>query len=345
MANSSYLNNNTPSPDLRDWQHAARLFSDNTQIYGPKQKFLFHVAISINPNAVRTPILINNFKSVIGMLVKSVSLPKYTATVEKANQYNRKKNIQNKISYEDSTIRFHDDNMGLINLMWQNYFNYYNSDTTSASIPGAYNRTATRNFSFTRAPYGLDSGATDPFFNYITIYQMAQGQYVSYKLINPIITSWSHETVDYSQSQQPHENVMTLAFEAVEYGQGSVVPGDPEGFGVELYDQSPSPLSAINPLSTVADINNQPSIANANTTFNNKSSFVDTAIQQVNNYQNQKGTVSTSASGTLDLSNINSTKTQSSGSASNIVIPTRNSANTTAGYNTSTTIAKPSKLT
>ena len=343
MANSSYLGNNSPGPDLRDWQHAARLFTDNNQIYGPKQKFLFHVAISINPNAVSTPILVNNFKSVLGMLVKSVSLPKYTATVEKANQYNRKKNIQNRISYEDTTIKFHDDNMGLINLMWQNYFNYYNSDTRSASVPGAYNRTATRNFSFIRTPFGLDSGATDPFFNYITIYQMAQGEYLSYKLINPIITSWSHETVDYSQSQTPHENVMSLAFEAVEYGSGKILPGDPEGFGGELYDQVPSPLTAISQNgSTLNDIKTTPSLRDANMTNNNKTSFLDNALKTVNNYQNQSGAKSTSASGVLNLTSINNT--QSSGSAGNITIPTSSTANTTLGTNTSTTIAKPSKL-
>ena len=53
--NSGYLGNNNTGPDLRDWQHAARMFTDNNQIYGPKQNFLFHVAISINPERAASP--------------------------------------------------------------------------------------------------------------------------------------------------------------------------------------------------------------------------------------------------------------------------------------------------
>jgi len=309
MANilNGYLSNNNTAPDLRDWQHAARLFSDNNQVYGPKQKFLFHVAISINPNALATPVLNNNYRTVLGMLVKSVTLPKFTAQIDKANQYNRKKNIQQKITYEDITLKFHDDNMGVINLMWQNYFNYYYADSSSARLAGAFNRTATRNFSFTRSAYGLDSGSTDPFFNYITVYQMAQGTYVSYKLINPIIASWSHETVDYSQSQQPHDNVMTLSFEAVEYGSGEVVPGDPEGWGQEFYDKSTSPL--INPLavSVPKDTYSPNNLLQADMTQNNSSNFLNNAVQTVNNYQNTNSAVPTSPTGTPGLTTVPST--------------------------------------
>ena len=96
--NSGYLGNNNTGPDLRDWQHAARMFTDSNQIYGPKQNFLFHVAISLNSRALRTPVLASNYKNVIGMLVKNVTLPRFTIQLEKVNQYNRKKNIQQKMS-------------------------------------------------------------------------------------------------------------------------------------------------------------------------------------------------------------------------------------------------------
>jgi hypothetical protein len=334
-ATSRYLGNNNTGPDLRDWQHAARMFTDSNQVYGPKQNFLFHVAISINPNALRTPVLANAYKNVLGMLVKNVTLPKFTIAVDKVNQYNRKKNIQRQVTYEDATIKFHDDNMGLINLMWQNYFTYYYSDSSSAGIPGAYNKTATRNFSFTRSAYGLDSGATDPFFNYITLYQMAQGEYVSYKLINPIITSWSHETVDYSQSSQPHENLMTLAFEAVDYGSGIVKAGDPEGFGQENYDQTPSPLLRVNSASSVNDVTVKPSLVNSNLTDNNKSDFLNNAIQTVNNYQNINGAVPATATSGTNLTTP-ATVPVSGGNASNIQIPTQSS--------TTQTVASPRTL-
>jgi hypothetical protein len=321
--NSGYLGNNNTGPKLRDWQHAARMFTDNNQQYGPKQNFLFHVAISINPSAVSTPVLVNNYKNVLGMLVKNVTLPKFTMQVDKVNQYNRKRNIQQRVTYEDATIKFHDDNMGLINLMWQNYFNYYYADSASAKAAGAFNQTATRNFSFTRHAYGLDSGSSASFFNYIIIYQMAQGQYVSYKLINPIVTSWSHESMDYAQSQSPHDNMMTLAFEAVEYGSGVVAPGDPEGFGMENYDQVPSPLLGLNSISNINDIKSGSNLLDANLTSNNKSSFIDNAIRSVNGYQNTSGSVS-SVQGTATTS----TSTTSAGNMSNIQTPTPDTKNT-----------------
>jgi len=322
--NSGYLGNNNIGPDLRDWQHAARMFTDNNQNYGPKQNFLFHVAISINPNAVTTPVLVNNYKNVLGMLVKNVSLPKFTMQVDKVNQYNRKRNIQQKVTYDDATIKFHDDNMGLINLMWQNYFNYYYSDSVSARTAGAFNQTATKKFNFIRNAYGLDSGSSGSFFNYITIYQMAQGQYVSYKLINPIVTSWSHESVDYAQTQSPHENMMTIAFEAVEYGSGIVAPGDPEGFGIENYDQVPSPLVGLNAISNINDIKNGSTLLDANLTNNNKSNFINNAIKTVNSYQNTNSAVPVKRGTTTTQNN-----PASGGNMSNIQVPTKSVTYTT----------------
>lgn len=293
MANplNSYLNNNSPGPDLRDWQHAARLFTDNNQVYGPKQKFLFHVVININQNALRNVAIGTTYRAVLGMLAKNVNLPRFSMTVDKVNQYNRKKNIQQKVTYEDSTITFHDDNMGLINQMWQNYFNYYYSDSSSATIPGAYGRTATKNFSAINSAYGLDSGATDPFFNDITIYQMAQGQYFGYKLINPMITSWNHEQVDYSQSQSPHYNTMTLAYEAVEYTNGAITDDQLRYFTDGVYDLSASPLSPFNATSQVNDIKNTPNLNDINVVPNNASSILNNALKSVNTYQNSKAPV------------------------------------------------------
>ena len=331
--NNGYLANNTIAPGLRDWQHAARMFTDNNQIYGPKQKFLFHVAISINGGALQTAELNNKYRAVMGMLVKSVTLPKFTVQVDKAIQYNRKKNIQKQVTYEDATIKFHDDNLGIINLMWQNYFNYYYSDSSSAGIQGAYNRTATRNFSFIRSAYGLDSGAKDPFFNHITIYQMAMGNYVSYKLINPIIASFEHSQLDYSQGTSPAEASMTISYEAVEYGSGVVGDQGMEGFGGENYDTVTSPLLQIKPSSTLDDINNQPNLLSANVINDNKSNFLDNAIKTVNNYQNTNNAVPVS-SGVSGASSPLTASPTATGGLNNVSFPASSSTS-------NTTVAKP----
>jgi len=300
--NNKLLANNSGSATVRDWQHAARMFTDSNQIYGPKQKFLFHVAFHINKSALKNIALGTTYSTQINMLVKSTSLPKFTVTSDVANQYNRKKNIQQKIAYEAITLKFHDDNLGLINQLWQNYYSYYYADPLSAGVPGAFNRTAIKKFNYIRTAYGLDNGSTAPFFDYITIYQLAQGQYVSYKLINPIFTGWNHNGLDYA-GKETHDNDCTIQYEAVEYGNGRIEAGSPEGFGLQNYDQVPSPLNhAGQTTATIADISTTPTLEDINTIPDNKSNIINNAIKTVNNYQNSKtptdpvATTSTTAS-------------------------------------------------
>ena len=287
--NNAYQNNNTSNITVRDWQHAARMFTDSNQIYGPKQNWLFHVAFHINKKALRNIAIGTTYNTQINMLVKSISLPKYTITVDKVNQYNRKRNIQQRITYEDITVKFHDDNLGLINQLWQNYYNYYYADPGSAGVTGAYNKTAIKRFDSIRTSYGLDTGFNESFFDYITIYQLAQGSYISYKLINPIFTSWNHNGLDYSSTTTPHDNEAQIAFEAVEYGAGEVEPGTPEGFALQNYDLSPSPLvNATQTPTSPKDIKTTPTLSGIETMPNLKQEILDTKVKQVNNYQNNK---------------------------------------------------------
>jgi hypothetical protein len=250
------------------------------------------VAFNINPNALRNTNLVQRYSNEINMLVKGIDLPSFKITTEVLNQYNRKKVMQTTHAPGEIKVKFHDDNMGLINQLWQNYFNYYYADSSSASVPGSFNRTAIRKFNHIRTNYGFDNGATDPFFDYITIYQLAQGQYVSYKLINPIFISWNHNQVDYSQSQ-PHDNDCTIQYEAVEYGSGKVAPGEPEGFGLQNYDLEPSPLASADLTNSPIDaISTTPSLADINRVPNSKGSILGNLVKTQNTYTNSK-TVST----------------------------------------------------
>ena len=75
---------------------------------------------------------------------------------------------------------------------------------------------------------------------------MARGEYVTYTLVNPIITNWSHDNISNADGAGVLENKITLAYEAVFYESGAVqvgANGDPAGFGQDHYDNTPSPLS------------------------------------------------------------------------------------------------------
>ena len=295
---------------LRDQQHAARLFTDDHFRLAPKHKFLFHVSFSINQGALKDVNLLHRHRNEINMLVKSTDLPNYTMTVESLNQYNRKKNVQTVMKYNPITIVFHDDNMGLINTVWQNYFNYYYADPSSAADPGAYDRTATKSFKYTNNAYGLDNSSTLPFFNSITIYQMAKHEYVSYKLMNPIINSWNHNKVDYSQSGI-HDNTMSINYEAVSYDTGAVVQGAPVGFAQEHYDTTPSPNLELLAESTA----NVPSFVSSVSL--DKKEYANNLVDSINHYQNSYNSLATSATKNA----INSAINKQTGSLNGIHFP------------------------
>jgi hypothetical protein len=240
-----------PKGNLGDWKHATRVFSQNTFALAPKAKFSYHVFFEFNPNAVAmAPQFAEKHKLEAGLLVKSTDLPKFNIETDVKNQYNRKKIIYKNINYEPVNITMHDDNVGVTNALWALYYGYYSNDRFNnpnawGEAKGPYSR-LDEGFR-----YGLDTDESDrrvrePFFRSITIYTMGRRRFVSYKLINPHIATWSHGNVNYSESNGTMESVMTLNYESVIYGAGEVSKGDqgePKGFGSFKYDVTPSPLS------------------------------------------------------------------------------------------------------
>ena len=275
-----------PTTWLRNSQTASRLFVDDQFRLSPKQKFLFHVSFGINQAALKTPELLHRHRNEINMLVKSIDLPKYTITTETLNQYNRKKVVQVQHKYENIGIKFHDDNIGIINQLWQNYYSYYYADTTTASNNNAYSRNATRSSDFINGKYGFDNGSTSPFFTYIKIYQMARHEYVCYTLINPVIISMGHNQLSYS-SNEFNEVDMSIAYEAVTYDTGLVSSDTVEGFAMEHYDLTPSPLS-VQPSTYDSGIlsTTSPSFATSLNMNTQAADIVNTITQQINTYQN-----------------------------------------------------------
>lgn len=323
---SQFLNL-TSNVTLRDQQHAARLFVDDQFRLAPKHKFLFHVSFGINQAALITTDLAQRYKNEINMLVKACDLPNISINSETLNQYNRKKNVKTSVKYNPVNITFHDDNMGLINQLWENYYSYYVGDATSSKDAGAYDRTAMKNFSYINNTYGLDNNSSSPFFNYIRIYQMARHEFVSYTLHNPIITQWNHNKLDYAQNAT-HDNTVQIAYEAVSYDRGVVSTETVEGFGAEHYDQTPSPLQgmadpgAINPsLTSVANIT-----GNAN-------EFLTNIANTINSYQNTQTLNSGLQSGII--TNTSATARQGVSGLQGVNFPVASNSNS------STVVAKP----
>ena len=77
---------------VRDYRHAARIFTDADYRLSPKYGFLFYVEFDFNPLITN---ISNTSSQEMGMIVKTVSLPKFTMDVKTHNAYNRKNYVQN----------------------------------------------------------------------------------------------------------------------------------------------------------------------------------------------------------------------------------------------------------
>jgi hypothetical protein len=220
---------------LKDWQHASKIFRANVFDLAPKSNHIFHVHFQLNAGIQLTnPSLKDKYKNDIGVLAKSVKLPGFKIKTVALNQYNRKTMVQSTHEYEPVDIIFHNDNIGLINELWRSYYTHYYADPDTAPATNGYNRNA-----YQKAPthaFG-HKGQTKAFFQDITIYHMSKTEYTSYKLINPMITAFDHQRLDYF-SMMFHEYSMVLMYEAVEYGAGIVSSGDIKGFALDKYDHT-----------------------------------------------------------------------------------------------------------
>ena len=258
---------------LRDYTHASKTFRTNTYENAPKLKFLFHTYFDINTEAYP---LRNNF----GLLVKDIRLPSFNISTTQLNQYNRKRIVQTKIRYEPIEISFHDDNGNNITKLWEAYYRYYYNDGSKPSqalqaqrgtelsksqifdgdltegivdynYRDIYEVPNSKNFDWgfvggNNLEYS-DTGIKVPFFNSVTIFGIHNHNFTAYTLINPVITSFSHDTFNYDSGNGTMENKMTLDYETVVYNYGALDGRDPAsivtGFGLEEnYDRNPSPI-------------------------------------------------------------------------------------------------------
>ena len=245
-----------PKGTLADYAHGARLYVDDSHRLSPKVKFLYHVSLDINREAASViPQLAQKHINELNMLVKSVDLPRYNVQTDVKHQYNRKRVVQKRIDYQPITVTFHDDAFGVTTALWEAYYRYYFRDGQYAkvmpagapdpTIPEYKNHPAMNRgaaFGTKQYRYGFDNDSFQPFFNNITIYQLSRKRYTAMTLINPIIASWSHDTMDNSASE-PVSNQMVIEYETVHYSRGPIGKAGPKGFAEEHYDKTPSPIS------------------------------------------------------------------------------------------------------
>jgi len=286
----------TPKGIVADWQHATRIFIDDTYRLAPRTKFLFYVQFEIDPSSHSAAAFTAKHATEVGVLVKSADLPKYNFDSVIKNQYNRKKIVYKQINYEPVSIRLHDDNAGIVNALWSIYYGYYIRDRRNPEFAYNANHLRAAGVESDSYRYGLDNDITVPFFKSISIYTMSRKRFNGYTLINPKIKNWSHGDVAYSENDVL-ESQMTLEYEAVRYSTGTVAVDSPKGFATLHYDNVPSPLSVAGggtetitgPGGVLDGLESIFGDLASGSTFDSPQGFLNTAIKAINTYENLKG--------------------------------------------------------
>lgn len=218
---------------------------------------------------------------ILGVLAKNIQMPNFKFETKKLNQYNRTSLNVNKINYEPIEINFWDDCVDQISGFWYGYYSYMIQDpkysnykarqTQGLPVPAQWDQ----NFGNVNAGtgystlynssdnwanhYGLDTvipgqsqfGRNQPFFKSIRIYKFTRNPiseygptYNEFVLVNPIISGFQYDDVDYSSSEFG-SNRMSIEYETVLFNRGALSSNNIASWSrvtSTLFDNSPSPL-------------------------------------------------------------------------------------------------------
>ena len=229
---------------LRDYNHGKRIFVDSNFRLSPKYGFLFYVEFDFNPLITE---ISNQAAQELGMIVKSVSLPKFSIDTKIHNAYNRKNIVQNKIAYDPVTIIFRDDQADNVKQFWYDYYSYFyrDPDYADATYSAQHKYQSRPSFDWGYSPRPAvgynNANGTQPYqyIQAIRIYSLYQGNFSEYQLVNPIITSFKHGEHDVSSNEFLHSD-MSVQYETVKYLEGKVTNDTMGGFELH-YDTTPSP--------------------------------------------------------------------------------------------------------
>lgn len=219
----------------------------------PRYKFMYYAEFELSADAIKyVGNQFNNslptWQQGVSFKIYAIDKPSVDLSTVVLNQYNRKRNVYNKIEYHPFTIKMYDtvDDMPL--KLWQQYFTYYFGDSrieqktdldspvTSWRLPNP-------------EQWGLNPLAESPyFFNKVNIYAIFGKRYTQINYIRPKITKVDWQQYD-SNSSDMAEMTMSLQYEAIEYKESQPITAALNtkfGFDVTGTFEPPSQPNTVN---------------------------------------------------------------------------------------------------
>jgi hypothetical protein len=172
-------------------------------------------------------------------------------SMEEKTQYNKKMYTATRIAYEPVNITFHDDHADTVNAFWKKYYEYNIADSIGMNNDLTISNTKDDYYDFGDArattKFGLDTPkqSKKPYLKGIEIFVLHKQRFTSMTLVNPVIGSFSHDSLDQADGQGIMNNTMQILYETVIYKAGIVNKNNVPGFATVHYDNSPSPLSVL----------------------------------------------------------------------------------------------------
>ena len=202
-------------PGMKDFRHASRLYIDDHFKLAPKQKFLFHVVLTLNDVVTQRKFTQNELLE-LNMLVKGCELPRYNMNIEEKTQYNKKMYTATRIQYDPVNITFHDDQADTVNAFWKKYYEYNIADSVHLNEELA-ERWGKDDYYTTKrktTKWGLDTPKQSklPFIKNIEIFVLHKQRFTSFRLVNPVIGSFNHDNLDAADGTGIMQNTMQILY-------------------------------------------------------------------------------------------------------------------------------------
>lgn len=204
---------------VRDFRNAYTLRPDQTP---PRQKFQGYVNFIINRELYNESWYKDGaaFRTQIGSLVRTASLPEIEFKTETKNQYNRKRIVNTGVEYQPVDIKVFDtiNNEWLVMFMKYYTYHYMNAkgkqDGTRDGV-GAGKKTAYLDLqynnelsdfgkgstAFDSNAYGFNLNLSSTFFERIDYVLYHGNKGVQYSLFNPVLTRFRTGEIDYASSE------------------------------------------------------------------------------------------------------------------------------------------------
>lgn len=238
---------------FRDSRHAAEAYGYNKANLGtgtPRLKFQYFVRVNYNPflaDYVKAFLNREDQEQIITS-VKSITMPSMQMDTEVLNQYNKKRVSQTRLNYTPVTLTLHDTVEGRSLRMWEMYYEYYFKDGVAYEKLGDGGGAADRGFFdiLINGPGGGEEPELRSVFEYgndiikdrfndntgynlarvgnekylinsIDIFQVHGGRYSRTTLVNPRISAFTHDTLDYEDASGLVQLQFEFQYESVVY--------------------------------------------------------------------------------------------------------------------------------